>query len=247
MITQRQANGGSENTTIIRPRKAEQRGIAPVSIVSAEYWERFCFAHNQHIRTLPDVEKILNSITQNEMEHSLAGLYLLGLSTPQPLSLGNSSTKTPLALSSNGVVTDRLPSPEPSSSRVITAQFQNTHSLTSIQLLDTLCSRISQESYALAFDYFSFHTRCTLLLKSIYDEFEKEIVELDGELDWGSAEMPVVPHWLFKLMEDDGKRDDVVGRLAKCTKRTVEREGTKEVFAVREVLSGGGKGIDRVC
>ena len=33
-----------------------------------------------------------------------------------------------------------------------------------------------------------------LLLKAVYDEFEKEVKELDGELDWGSAELPVVPH-----------------------------------------------------
>jgi hypothetical protein len=51
-----------------------------------------------------------------------------------------------------------------------------------------------QESYALNFHYFSYYTCCMLLLKAVHDEFEKEVKELDGELDWGSAELLVVPH-----------------------------------------------------
>jgi hypothetical protein len=123
--------------------------------------------------------------------------------------------------------------------RALTTQFQRTHALTNTQLLDVLCTRVMQESYALNFDYFSFHTRCMLLLKAVYDEFEEEVKEVDGVLDWGCAELPVVPHWLFKWMEDEVKRLGVVERLSKVMKGVVEKEGMREITALRSFLARG--------
>jgi len=81
--------------------------------------------------------------------------------------------------------------------------------------------------------------RCTLLLKGVYEEFESEIKELDDELHWGRGELPVALHWIFAIMEDEGKRASVIKRLGKATKEVVREEGSREIFAVREYLAGG--------
>ena len=86
----------------------------------------------------------------------------------------------------------------PSEAERLTAQFQSTHALTNVQLLDALCQRISQESYTLNFDYVSFHSRCMLLLKAVYGEFKLEIKRAGREIDWGNAELPIVPHYIFR-------------------------------------------------
>jgi hypothetical protein len=106
-----------------------------------------------------------------------------------------------------------------------------------MQLLDVLRTRAMQESYALNFDYFSFHTRCMLLLKAAHGEFEKEVKEAFGEL-------PVVPHWLFKWMEDEGKRMGVMERLSKVMKGVVEKEGIREIVALRSFLAHGTERSD---
>ena len=52
---------------VIVARNVEQRGIGPVSLVSAQYHERFCFAGNENIETLGGVEKILNLAERNRI------------------------------------------------------------------------------------------------------------------------------------------------------------------------------------
>ena len=42
--------------------------------------------------------------------------------------------------------------------------------------------------------------------RQVDDEFEEEVKEEDGELDWGCGELPVLPHWLFEWMGEEGKR-----------------------------------------
>ena len=77
-----------------------------------------------------------------------------------------------------------------------------------------------------------------LLLKAVYEEFKKEIVEKDDELDWGRGELPVVPYWIFGMLEDEGLRGNVVGRLEGAMGKTVREEGSHEVLRVREFLGG---------
>jgi len=184
------------------------------------------------------VEKVLNLIAENEMQHLLTGLRLLGTAATQPLSLPPADA--PLgALAQSRALECRGPVAQSSSNRALTNQFQRTHTLTNVQLLDVLVTRISQESYALNFDYFSLHERCMLLLKAVYEEFKKEIMERDDELDWGRAELPVLPHWLFEMLQDDRIRGDTLLRLEKAMERFVKEEGSHEVLRVREFLGGG--------
>jgi hypothetical protein len=68
----------SQSKPLIRPRNVENRGIAPASIVSEQYHERFCFAHTRPIFTLPQVEALLDDIADQEIETSLSGIRLLG-------------------------------------------------------------------------------------------------------------------------------------------------------------------------
>jgi hypothetical protein len=125
----------------------------------------------------------------------------------------------------------------PSEPERLTAQLQSTHALTNVQLLDALCQRISQESYTLNFDYFSFHSHCMLLLKAVYDEFKLEIKRAGRGIDWGNAELPIVPHYVFQLMEEDEeKRVGVVERLRQVMEPTVIGEGCRELFALRGFL-----------
>ena len=223
MIEQQKA----QTLAVMAPGKVGSRGISQVSVVSQMYWNRFCFGHKQPVSTLPDVENILNIISQNELEGSLSGLRILGTTTPQPLAI---------------VARDAY---EHTSNRALTDQFQKTHMLTNIQLLDVLCSRVSQESYALNFDYFSFHTRCTLVLDTVAKEFEKEIEEMGGEkLDWRSGELPVAPHWLFKMMQDAKKKDDVLDRITGAIEKVIQEVGSREIFAVREFLRHKGDDPD---
>lgn len=232
MITQRRV--GSVMT--IMPKGVKERGIAPIPGVSAEFWERLCFASKEKVHTLPDVEKVLNLIAENEIQHSLTGLQLLGTASTK---LSLPAAEAPLdPLAQARALELRLPVAQSSSNRALTNQFQKTHSLTNVQLLDVLATRISQESYALNFDYFSLHERCMLLLKAVYEEFKEEIVERDDELDWGRAELPVLPHWLFAMLQDDKIKSDTLLRLETAMERFVEEEGSHEVLRVREFLGG---------
>lgn len=74
------------------------------------------------------------------------------------------------------------------------------------------------------------------LLKAIYEDFEGEIKDLDGELDWGRGELPLVPHWLFAFLEDDKKRAITVERLRRVMQPIVEAEGAVEISTLREFL-----------
>ena len=78
-----------------------------------------------------------------------------------------------------------------------------------------------------------------LLLKAVYEEFKKEIIERDDELDWGRAELPILPHWLFEMLQDDKMKGDVLLRLEKTMEPIVKEQGSHEVLRVREFLGGG--------
>jgi len=211
------------------PKKMEQRGLAQASIVSWQYHNRFCFAHDKPIRTLPEIEKILNSTADDEVEKVLKGIQLLGPVMPESSA---SESATDLL---HGTKFD-LPLVQ-YSDRSLTAQFQKTHALTNIQLLQALCTRTAQESYTLNFDYFSFHMRCLDLLKDIYHEFEEEVDELNGvKLECEYGELPVAPRWIFQMMEDEEKRKDVVARLATVVEEVVREEGSKEVITLKQFL-----------
>jgi hypothetical protein len=204
---------------VITPKNPIKRGIGSVSIVSQQFHNRFCFAHARPIITLPNLELVLNEVAEREIQSSISGLRLImDASYPK-----NGQSRE---------ITNYLSEPER-----LTAQFQSTHALTNVQLLDALCQRISQESYTLNFDYFSFHSRCMLLLKAVYDEFKPEIKRAGREIDWGNAELPIVPHYIFQVMEEDEeKRVGVVERLRQAMEPTVIGEGCRELFALREFL-----------
>lgn len=220
-VSEMLAQRGSGNN-IIRPKNIYERGIAPVSIVSIQFHERFCFANTRPVKTLPDVEKVLNAGAEGEIARSLRGLRLL----------------------EDGVLSK---SEDLDETKALTAQFESTGTLTTTQLLSALCTRISQETYTLNFDYFSFHMRCMRLLQAVYTEFKPQVEEKYGELDWGSAELPVVPAYVFGALDDgyggtDGKMEWVVGKLGKSMEGIVREEGRKEILALREFWGGEGKG-----
>lgn len=204
---------------MVSPDNISQRGIGAVSVVSSMYHERFCYDHRRKVHNLPEVEQILNSSSQKELERSLCGLRLL-VESPSSTTL---TTQAP--------------------DRALTTQFEETRTLTKIQLLETLCARVSEESYALNFDYFSFHERCTLLLQGVYEEFKSEVVEISGqELDGGSGELPCGAYWIFKLMEDAEKKDMVLERLGRVMEGVVREESGNVIADLREFL-----GTDRVA
>jgi hypothetical protein len=138
MMAQRTA---SMSRPIIRPRNVEKRGIAPVSIVSEQYHQRFCFAHTRPIDTLPQVEALLNNIADQEIESSLSGLRLLeatngpsngksqsritnGESSP---SIANGEGRSTM---STGAMSIYQPQDQNRAPGALTAQFQRTHALT---------------------------------------------------------------------------------------------------------------------
>lgn len=207
---------------VMAPKKLHERGIGPVSVVSTQYHNRFCFAHDHRVETLPDVERILNESAEDEIEYSLSRLRLLeGPDAPGP---------------SKAII-----SYEPAqqdSSRTLTNQFQRTHALTNTQLLHALCTRVSREAYTLNFDYFSFHMRCMNLLKAVYEEFADEIKEVEGKLDWGKGELPLVPHYVFGWMQDESRRKSVCKRLRKAMDKIVREEGTRELTDLRGFIGG---------
>jgi len=212
--------GSGSGNNIIKPKNVHERGIAPVSIVSLQFHHRFCFAHKQPVKTLPAIEKVLNKSAEEEIARSLQGLREL----------------------ENGAVPARNLDGEENSA--LMAQFESTGTLTTTQLLSALCTRISQETYTLNFDYFSFHMRCMHLLQAVYMEFKKEVDKKYGELDWGAAELPVVPAYVFGALKGgtDKKREEIVERLGKSMEGIVRGEGNKEVLALREFWGGEGKG-----
>ncbi|TVY68961.1 hypothetical protein LSUE1_G008498 [Lachnellula suecica] len=222
MISQR---GSGKN--VIIPRRLYERGIAPVSIVSTQFHNRFCFAHSNPVKTLPDVERLLNATAEDEIEQSLSGLRLLE---------GSSSTKSQLS---------RL---EQDSNKELTNQFQGTHALMPTQLLSALATRVSQENYALNFDYFSFHVRCMHILQSVYKEFKVEIDAEHGELDWGKGELPVVPAWIFGALERaygsaSSEREEIAQRLGTAMQGIVNEEGGREINALKNFWGDEKQGL----
>jgi hypothetical protein len=83
----------SQSTPITRPRNVEKRGIAPASIVSELYHERFYFAHTRPVFTLPQVEAQLDNIADQEIETSLSGIRLLGAANSSPGGKGPAGIK----------------------------------------------------------------------------------------------------------------------------------------------------------
>ncbi|KAH8586168.1 hypothetical protein B0O99DRAFT_83821 [Bisporella sp. PMI_857] len=214
------------NGSMITPSKIRSRGIAPVSVVSKVFWERFCFDHGHSMPTLPEIEQILNSTSQTELELSLSGLTVLNITgrVPQIRSMAAKDVG------------------QNASQKELTRQFEETRTLTNIQLLDTLSTLVSQEAYALNFDYFSFHIRCTLILKAIYAEFAPEIDAMGEEaLDWRNGELSLIPHYVFQLLHDEQKKDDAFVKLSGAMERILKDEGNREIIAVREFV-----GIDLV-
>ena len=165
---------------VITPKTPIKRGIGSVSIVSQQFHNRFCFACARPIITLPNLELVLNEVAEGEIQSSISGLRLI--------------------MDANYPKNDqsRAITNYPSEPERLTAQLQSTHALTNVQLLDALGQRISQESYTLNFHYFSFHSCCMFLLKAVYDEFKLEIKRAGREIDWGNAELPIVPHYIFR-------------------------------------------------
>jgi hypothetical protein len=168
--------------------------------------------------TLPNLELVLNEVAEREIQYSISGLRLI------------------MDASYYRNYQSREITNYPSDSERLTAQFQGTHAITNVQLRDALCKRISQESYTLNFDYFSFHSRCMLLLKAVYEEFKYEIKRVGREIDWGSAELPIVPCEFFLMMEDEGKRCGVVERLRRVMEPTFIGEGSRELFELKKFL-----------
>lgn len=232
MIEQRTSKS-SRNSPII-PRKIHERGIVPVSILSMQFHERFCYAHRTKIDSLPDIERVLNDASQREIEYSLAGLRLL-----EDANLSPQTAPSNLLDETGRTVTIFRPAAEHLSSRALTTQFQATGTLTNIELLEALCTRLTQEANALNFDYFSFHITCMRMLKAVYEEFEKEILAADAALDWGKGELPVVPYWLFRWMEEDEeKKEDIAERMEKAMEPIIKKEGTAELRALQKFLGG---------
>ena len=107
-----------------------------------------------------------------------------------------------------------------------------------------MCSRVSEESYALNFDYFSFHKRCTRVLQAVCDEFRKEVkqvVESMGadDLDAEAGELPIVPYVVFELLLNEERRGEAIERLSKAMAGMVKEGGGREVLALREFLGSG--------
>jgi len=181
------------------------------------------------VSTLPDVEKILNYMSQNEMQLQVEGLERLAL---PPAEMDASKRR---AIADRQQISNSMNSS-------LTKQFQKSRALTSTQLLDALWARTSQERATLAFDYFSMHHRCTRLLREVNAEFGKEIEEINGGgLDESEGDLPMLPYVVFKMMEDEGKwgsRSEIAERLGKAMRKIVEEEGDHEILAVRSVMLG---------
>jgi hypothetical protein len=222
-VSEMVAQRGSGNS-LIMPRKLYERGIAPASIVSNQFHNRFCFAHTRPVRTLPAVDHVLNTTAESDITRSLSGLRLLEAGE-------GSSTSN-----------NRLSRVEPESNHALTTQFQDTHALTEAQLLSALSTRVSQETYTLNFDYFTFHVRCMHLLQAVYSEFKPEIDAKYGMLDWGKAELPLVPAWVFGALEDEEQREKVGRRLRTTMEGIVREEGRREIVALREFWDVEQKG-----
>lgn len=220
---QHKATGSSEAIA------APECGLTPVSVVSWLYHSRYCYARKTleyHPPTLPDVEKVLNYIAQNEMQLQLEGLRQLALPS------------TEVDTNKMRAIADRQQMSSSVNSS-LTKQFQKSRALTSIQLLDALWARTSQETETLAFDYFSMHKRCTRLLRLVNKEFKEEIERMnDGEVEEDDGMLPVVSYFVFKMMEEEERRDEIVERVARVMKTLVEEEGSEEIREVRTTIMG---------
>lgn len=85
-----------------------------MSVVSEQYRKKFCWYAESPPLELPDVEKVLDSTAQNEIDQSLAGFRLLEDHKP--------IQKSTADISNSAMATYKLPAAN--SDRFLTTQFQ---------------------------------------------------------------------------------------------------------------------------
>jgi hypothetical protein len=222
--------------------KGGPRGLLQTPKVSQVFHERYCFSADEPVLTLSNVEALLNESAQNQNDPQINDLQrLIGALSP------SSCVSTTVAMRQKADASDLLLS---RNYPFLQRQFQKTHALTPLQVLDTLGSSIEHESVFLKYNYFSMHERCTRLLRALYAEFEAECPEPIVERD---AELPLLVRYIFMFMvaEEQGaawknrKDERVVERVGRIVRKVVEEEGDMEIAAVREsmVRPGGGNGL----
>lgn len=64
------------------------------------------------------------------------------------------------------------------------------------------------------------------------------------QLDWGTGELPVLNHWLFEMLQDEGTREDVLERLKSVMAPMIEQEGSHEVERVRQFVACRTEGVE---
>lgn len=124
------------------------------------------------------------------------------------------------------------------SSRGIADQVSRTQAIMPLQILDSLCQRIHAEEFLLYFNYFSFHQRCTLILRALRDRLDKEIIPVYPPIDVTEDDLPQLPGLIFsKMIHHKEERKDLAGKIAEVMSDVIGENGNEQIMSLMKILS----------
>jgi len=130
--------------------------------------------------------------------------------------------------------------------------YQKDQTLTPLDFLSTLTSRLVSESVLLNFNYISMHQRCTRLLRALRTEFASEVDQLNRKkgIDSQSKEgqalsrvfVAIVDNFITATRVGNEDREPngalpPMKRLERVMRPFIEVEGDAEIQAVKRVLT----------
>jgi hypothetical protein len=134
-------------------------------------------------------------------------------------------------------------------------RFKKSHKLTSIELLDALCSRLESELLINYFDYLSMHARCVKVLRETHTSLGNKPFEKfpdNPELHQGRDEQlpPQVRGFIlmavyatathFSDMGEEQKRRHMrwMAKVSEIIEKVAKTEGDAELEKIEEILEG---------
>ena len=119
-------------------------------------------------------------------------------------------------------------------------QWEKSHTLTPLQLLDTVCNAIFDEEAMVRFDYLSLHTRCLRLLSAVRTVIDDQLRDRFGEhyIDGESQLCYVIYCIFFEAAEPKRSRENLkpktllessmLKKASEVVRTYIEREGSVE-------------------
>lgn len=220
--------GNRKKTKSYKPAVSKQgpRGLTEYEMVSDIFKDRFCIAGSRRVDIKPaDIELVLQRCGEGYFEEITDEARAVAGAQEMPI------TDAPADMDKN--VRKQW---------TLMQKWQDTKTLTPIQLLISLRTALQDESMELVFDYFRFHRRCWLLLQYLKERLDPELKRIyRADYINKESQLPTIVAYIF--MAAIGEEASIPGLLKKRRPDLVTNGLLKQAADVLEELcvSGGGE------